>query len=178
MKSTRPAQRLLLVRVLVAVLSATMLLPNAVTATSAPAGALPVNPSAGDRSLYIVVQSTPPLALYQGGLAGLAATNPEARGEVRLDPNSAASQAYLGYLHTNRTSLVAAINTTLGREINVGRTYDFALDGFTANLTAGEAAVVRGVPGVAVVAPNEILHTLTDAGMKRFLEDWDKFKAG
>ena len=23
-----------------------------------------------------------------------------------------------------------------------------------------------------------VKHTLTDAGMKRFLEDWDKFKAG
>jgi hypothetical protein len=127
------------------------------------------------RSMHIVVQSEPALATYQGGIAGLAATNPEARGEVTLDPTSAASTAYLAHLRTSRSALLNQVAAVIGRSVNPKFEYNYALNGFAANLSATEANVVAGLPGVAFVQKSETLHTLTDAGPQWMNADqaWD-----
>lgn len=50
------------------------------------------------RHTHIVVHAEPPLALHQGGVSGLAPTNPEALGDLELDATSPASRAYLAHL--------------------------------------------------------------------------------
>jgi subtilisin family serine protease len=113
---------------------------------------------------YIVVQTAPPLALYSGGIAGLAPTNPAARGEVKLNPTSAASVAYLRHLRNERAALIQTIEASLLHRVNVSQQYSYALNGFAVRLTPAEAARVEALPGVAFVHRNETLHTLTDAG--------------
>ena len=75
---------------------AALLLPGAYAA-SAPAA----------ESTYIVQLAEPPLALYGGGIAGLAPTMPAARGATRLNPSSPESVAYLGHLETRQNAVKA-----------------------------------------------------------------------
>jgi len=54
-----------------------------------------------DGRVRVLVQlSQAPVALYQGGVSGLKATNPATLGVKKLDASSPASQAYATYLKT------------------------------------------------------------------------------
>lgn len=114
--------------------------------------------------LYIVQLTDPPLASYRGGIEGLAPTNPEALGQVKLDPTSEASKAYLAYLEGRHGAVQAAISQALGRSISVSFTYFYAFNGFATALTEQEASVVAGVSGVRDVQKNFTRELLTDAG--------------
>jgi subtilisin family serine protease len=141
----------------------------------------PATPAlANDPSEYVVIQSDAPLALYRGAIIGLAATNPEARGESRLDPSSTDSQAYLAYLSAQRTALVTAMSAVLLRQVSVGFTYSYAIAGFSTTLTPAEAATVATLPGVAAVHRQEMLEPLTDNGPKWMDADdiWDGSATG
>jgi len=178
--STRPAHWVL-TRMLVIAFAIVVALPSGV-ALAGLSPAAPTTPAADAAAtdLYIVVQSTPPLALYRGGIAGLAATNPAARGEARLKPNSTASQAYLQYLGNERSALLSAIGNLLGRQISPKRQYNVALNGFAVQLSATEAGRVAALPGVSSVQRNQNLETLTDAGPAWMNADdiWDGSAVG
>ena len=73
---------------------------------------------------YFVLHQAPSLARYEGGLAGLAATSPEATGAARLDVHAAASVAYLGYLASQHDALIAAMEGAIGRSVEVRYRYD------------------------------------------------------
>ncbi|HEX9437278.1 MAG TPA: S8 family serine peptidase [Candidatus Limnocylindria bacterium] len=115
---------------------------------------------------HVVIGTDAPLALYRGAIVGLDATNPEARGEARLDPTSTASQAYLAYLDAQRTALVAAMTVALARPVSVTFAYSYAIFGLSTTLSPAEAATVAALPGVASVHRQEILEPLTDNGPK------------
>ena len=177
----RPVHRVTRMRLLVVALAVAVCLPTAVSATRViPPDSASSEAQAGARELYVVVQSAPPVALYQGGVAGLAATNPEARGERKLNADSAPSRAYVDFLRTSRAALLRTLSAALGRDVQAADQYNFALNGFSAQLTSTEAATVRATPGVAFVAKNENLHTLTDAGPAWMNADdiWDGSAAG
>ena len=178
--SARPVQWIF-ARLLVVAVALSIALPSGVVlALSAPSDVSPAADQAAQGDLYIVIQSTPPLALYSGGIAGLAATNPEARGERRLRPDSPASVAYMEFLRTERNSLLGAAANLLGHQVTAKREYNVALNGFAASLTAAEAAKVAALPGVASVQRNENLHTLSDAGPAWMNADdiWDGSAVG
>lgn len=113
------------------IMSIVMIVPTVVTAQPMPAvpveqaNALPalgtvvgeVKGATGP-AIYIVQLESAPLALYRGGVAGLQATNPGARGEARLDASTAASQAYLGYLTAQQNEFLGAVAAALGREVS------------------------------------------------------------
>lgn len=113
---------------------------------------------------YVVLMEDAPLALYRGSIIGLDATNPEARGESRLDPSSAASQAYLSYLDAQRTALVTVMAAALARTVTVSFTYSYAIAGLSTTLSPAEAATVATLPNVASVHRQEFLEPLTDNG--------------
>ncbi len=75
--------------------------------------------AAGDT--YIVLHQAQPLALYAGGIDGLAATTPRVRGERRLDVNSADAVAYLGFLDTQHDALITAAEAALRRDLTIRR---------------------------------------------------------
>jgi subtilisin family serine protease len=121
--------------------------------------------AAGDeRSLYIVQLSDPPLAAYEGGLEGLAPTDPEATGEARLDTESAASRAYLRYLAGAHEALLAQVSAALGRDVRARFRYDAVLNGVAITLDPSEAATVAALPGVTRVRRDEERELHTDAG--------------
>ena len=130
----------------------------ATTLASAQAGA------AASTAQYIVQLTDPPLASYRGGIVGLEATNPAARGAVELDVKSAASKAYLDYLATKQANVRSALQLAIGRAVAVPFTYRYAYNGFAAILTEQEAAAARNVSGVAEVEKEFARELQTDAG--------------
>jgi subtilisin family serine protease len=121
-------------------------------------------PSAPDRSLYVVLLDDPPLAAYEGGIAGLAATDPEVTGAARLDADSAASRAYLEYLSAQHDEFLAAGSSAAGRELEARFRYDAVLNGVALELSPTEATAVASLPGVARVVEEFERRLLTDAG--------------
>jgi subtilisin family serine protease len=113
---------------------------------------------------YIVKLADPPVAGYTGGVAGLAATNPAARGEVKLDASSPASRAYAAYLDARRQAVATAARAALGHDLAITFTYRYAYNGFATKLTETEAAALARLPGVADVQPEFTRHLVTDAG--------------
>jgi subtilisin family serine protease len=113
---------------------------------------------------YIVQLSDPPLASYRGGISGLEATNPAARGEVKLDPPSAASRAYLDYLRGRQSSFLTNAQLALGRTLEPQFRYRYAFNGLAVTLTATEAARVADMPGVKDVQREQTYDLLTDVG--------------
>lgn len=144
------------------ILSAVSPVPSTEAAETAPQGS-PATIELGAAE-YAVYMEDAALATYRGAIIGLEATSPEARGEQRLDPSSAASQAYLAYLDAQRSALVSLMSLTLGRSVSVGFTYSYAVAGFSTTLTPAEAATVATLPNVASVHRQEHLETLTDNG--------------
>jgi subtilisin family serine protease len=137
---------------LVAVAAVAALVLSSPSAISAPAS----------EATYIVQLAEPPLALYKGGIAGLAPTMP-APG-TRLNPASAASTAYLAHLTSRQNAFKSAMDAALGRSVTVKFRYSAAYNGMAVQLTPSEAGRVAGLPGVARVQADERRQLLTDAG--------------
>lgn len=138
-----------------------------VLAGLAATAAVAVAPQAGASqplSRFIIELKDPALASYRGGIPGLAATNPAALGQTKLDPTSLASKAYLDYLSQQQASFKGTMTQTFGRAVTVPFSYRYALDGVAAVLTDGEAAIAAGLPGVVSVEKEQALQLQTDVG--------------
>jgi subtilisin family serine protease len=120
--------------------------------------------SSPDRSLHVVLLDGQPLAAYEGGVAGLDATDPEVTGQARLDVDSPASQAYLAYVSSQHDEFLAQAGAALGRRLAASFRYDAVLNGVAVELSASEAAAVAGMPGVERVVADFSRKLLTDAG--------------
>jgi subtilisin family serine protease len=124
---------------------------------SAQAGAQPA-------ARYIVQLSDAPLASYRGGIEGLSPTNPAALGQVKLDPTSPASVAYLAYLAKQQADFLASAEQTLGHPLEAIFQYRYALNGVAVPLTETEAEKVATMPGVERLEREHMYELLTDAG--------------
>jgi len=116
------------------------------------------------RARYVILLQDAPIALYEGGIPGLAATTPAVTGARKLDPDSPASQAYESYLTQQQADFQQVLEKRLGRSIPFELVYHWALNGVAVQLTPDEAAIVRQLPGVRAVAPDRILELQTDHG--------------
>jgi len=117
-----------------------------------------------ERAVHVVVLDESPLAVYRGGIGGLAATDPAVTGAPRLDPDAPASRAYRDFLSSRQDAVLAAAAATLGRPVEPLFRYDAALNGFAVRLSPAEAALVEDVPGVSRVVKEFHRELLTDAG--------------
>jgi subtilisin family serine protease len=102
--------------------------------------------------LYLVQTDGSPVASYDGGVTGLAATRPTAG--AKLDANTPAAKAYRGHLTEEHNSALsrARISTT-SRTADYGVTFN----GFAARLTSTEANRLTHTKGVTRVWENEII---------------------
>ncbi|MGH3520781.1 MAG: S8 family serine peptidase, partial [Haloechinothrix sp.] len=116
------------------------------------------------KATYLVRLADAPLAGYRGGVSGLAPTSPAARGEASLDPASAASKAYLGYLEDRHDSVRRAAAVAIGRAVTAQLRYLHAYNGMAISLTEAEASAVERLPGVASVSKEYNREVTTDAG--------------
>lgn len=151
---------------------AVVLFVSLIMLIAGPAAARPLDGGNQER-IYIVELSDPPLATYDGralsspledGRAALTATNPEARGEARLDPDAAASKAYLEYLDGRHQALLHEASVTLSRQLRANRHYRYATNGMALHLSPDEAGALRALPMVKSVHADRVHKLHTDAG--------------
>lgn len=154
----RSGQTTLVLMVVVALLlsAAAIVLPATAPAVSA------VEESPSGR--YVVLLTDAPLAAYQGGVAGLAPTDPTVTGARRLDAESAASRAYLAHLEARQAATLGAIGTALGRPVEAIFTYETVLAGFALELSVAEANTVASLAGIQAVVADVELQLVTDNG--------------
>ncbi|MFQ4150027.1 S8 family peptidase [Arthrobacter sp. LAPM80] len=95
---------------------------------------------------YIVVLAEQPIAMYDGGTAGLARTRPQAG--QKLDATRPEVKKYKAHLENRQASVAKTEN------VKVKRTFTAALNGFSADLSAGQALALAKDPGVLMVAPD------------------------
>ncbi|MGI5520549.1 S8 family serine peptidase [Micromonospora sp. CA-259024] len=101
--------------------------------------------------MYIVELAEEPLTAYAGGVSGLTRTRPEAGS--RLDVTSAPSKAYRGHLDAQRNAVAAAAG------VQVKSVYTTAFNGFSAQLTAQQAAALKADKRVRAVTASRALGT-------------------
>ncbi len=101
------------------------------------------------------------LLAYEGGLSGMAPTSPKAAGTRKLDVHSPASVAYGQYLQIQRNAHVSAIESVLGKPLDVTHDYAITMNAVAANITAADAALIVALPGVASVKPAGEEHLAT-----------------
>ncbi|PSL03147.1 putative repeat protein (TIGR01451 family) [Haloactinopolyspora alba] len=114
--------------------------------------------------LYLVRLKEPAVPSYDGGIDGIPATAPEARGTQRLDADADAPRQYREHLRQEQAELVTAIGDETGRSPDVRHTYTDAMNGIAVELTRDEARAVAELPGVAAVQVDEQRELQTDHG--------------
>ena len=116
-------------------------------ATVGPATAAPATAD-GTTATYLVQLSDAPAASYAGGLAGYAATRPAAG--AKLDAAAPAVAAYRGYLRQRQDGVLRQAGSAR-------KLYDYsvAFNGFSARMTAADAAKLAGTAGVLAVTKDE-----------------------
>lgn len=112
---------------------------------------------ADDLAPYVVIMDDAPVVAYEGDVPGLAATKPGKGNKV--NPNSAAVQNYQKHLDKQRANARSGAGVDESQVVN---TFDFALTGFTALLTPGEAEKLRTQKGVVTVVRDELRQIHTD----------------
>ena len=129
-------------------LAASSLVPGAYAAPGADDGASTFQQATDfDGGSYIVMLKDQPLAAYDGETAGYPATQP-AKGE-KLDVDSKAAQDYEAYLEGKQQEVAAA------EGIDPDASFTTAINAFTADLSADQAAELAKNPAIYALAPNE-----------------------
>lgn len=123
---------------------------------------LTMSAQAAERRPYVVQLADKPIASYDGGVNGMAATQP--RPGQRLNLNSASVQLYSGYLAQKKAAVRAAIgNAPLVHD------YKVVLNGFSAMLTDTEVRALMGRSDVLAVTP-DVPRELTTVSTRDFLK--------
>lgn len=115
-------------------------------------------------NLMIVYFEEPGLLHYAGDKAGLEATSPRARGEVKLDAKSPASQAYLRHLDQRQSHYLSRMSSVLGRDIEPVFEYRAAVTGIAVPMSLAEGKLIEEIPGVEIVFPDRVAPLDTDRG--------------
>ncbi len=100
-------------------------------------------------NLYIVRMADKPVVAYDGGIAGYAATKPK-KG-AKIDPRDNKVARYASYLGGKHDAAVASVG---GRKVYG---YQYAFNGFAAELTEAQAGRMASLPGVLAVERDELL---------------------
>ena len=107
----------------------------------------PKSKGASQNRLYIVQMSEAPVVAYEGDIAGLKATAPK-KGQ-KIDPNSPQVIDYAAYLDKRHADLATKAG---GRKVY---DYRYSFNGFSAELSAQQAAALARMPGVVAVTKDE-----------------------
>jgi uncharacterized repeat protein (TIGR01451 family) len=102
-----------------------------------------------------------PVASYRGGVKGLAATHPNARGKRSLELKSRAVTAYRTYLKGKRDEFAQDLKRAVPGAV-ITHSWDIVVNGVSAVVPKGEMADVAALPGVAAVYPDLLLQLDTD----------------
>ena len=124
--------------------------------------ALTVSAQQASRSPYLIQLIDAPVAAYEGGVAGLAATKPAAG--QRLEMASARVQAYAAYLNNKVSAAAAKVPSA-----PVYYRYGVVVNGFAAMLTPNELNALRLDPAVKAITADEAMALDTSYTTSQFL---------
>jgi uncharacterized repeat protein (TIGR01451 family) len=85
-------------------------------------------------------------------------------GALQFDSKQITSQDYLQQLADKRDGVLAAAEAKLGRSLEVTHVYDVILNGAAVKMSAEEAAILAGMPGIRKIMLSETQTLNTDAG--------------
>jgi len=133
--------------------------------------------------IYIIQLNEQAVANYDGGIAGLKATNPQrnysqllqtAEAENRLNLKKPEVQAYSSYLQTRQDTFLRAAQAVVTSVQPLAR-YKYAFNGMAVLVTPDEAQRLSTLPGVARVERDQLHQLHTDVGPKFIGADkvWD-----
>src|SRR5699024_2680794 len=143
----------------------------AVTPTAAAAAApatVAATPTSGstlgvsETGRWIVQLEDPSLATYDGGIAGLTGTAPQATGADQLDVSTQASLAYADHLQRAQSQFAQRASQELGRDVSITRSYQAVLNAVVIEAEQAEATELAQLPGVKQVYPDEFRELTTD----------------
>jgi minor extracellular serine protease Vpr len=118
-----------------------------------------------DGRLRVIVElNDPPLALYEGGLRGLAATSRQATGTPKLDINSPAAQAYIRHLKGAQDAAISTIQS-LAPSASTNYRYQLTMNGFGLEIAEADLPALLKAPGVKAVYPDEMQHVEMEASL-------------
>ena len=119
--------------------------------------------AAGDApQTYLIRLADEAVPSYDGGVPGLSPSAPPA-GE-QLDPASAPVADYRQHLVEEQVAFVERMERTVGHDVEVPFTYQYAVNGLAAVLTSDEAREVALDPAVLSIVPDQERQLHTDAG--------------
>ncbi len=123
---------------------------------------------------FIVLLEEPSLASLEGEVSGFGTI--ERTDEGKLELESPAAKSYLRFLKVEQDNFINQAESTLGRKIEIGFRYDVILNGFSAKMSAEEAAQLLTLPGVRGVYPDEVWQVNTDVSPEFLGADtlWDE----
>ncbi|MDN5763965.1 MAG: S8 family peptidase, partial [Microlunatus sp.] len=114
---------------------------------------VPVPSVASTPGRYIVTLATAPIAAYDGGVSGIAATRPSAG--RRVDVTSSNAKRYRAYLRKQQDKVAARVGAKPRSRFEIG------LTAFTATMTGQQAKTLANTPGVLSVT-KDTLRKATD----------------
>ncbi len=118
-----------------------------------------------DGRIRVIVQlEEPPLALYEGRIAGLKATRPALAGARKLDVKSAASRAYRTYLAKRQAAFTDVVTAAVSR-VTVQQRYDVVFNGLSMVIDRDEAELIARLPGVKKIYPDKMYYATMDASL-------------
>ena len=130
-------------------------------AVAAPVGPGPIGTVAFTPGRYIVTLADPSVATYDGGISGFAPTQPD-EGK-QLNPRRGAVQDYSDYLQQKQADVAEAL------DISIDYSYTMAINAFSADLTAAQAAKLVANRDVATITPDELKHVTAAVPSTDFL---------
>lgn len=86
------------------------------------------------------------------------------KSSAQLDISSSESQGYLDLLAKQRNSVMASVESTLGRNVNIKHVYDVILNGVSVEMSLEEAQQLAKVPGIRQILAVSLEQPDTDAG--------------
>ena len=110
------------------------------------------------------------LSSYLGNISGYAATSPQVT-KHKLNPDSAASKKYLGYVRGMENTFTSALRSAVPGA-KVGQRYEGVYGGLAVRLPADQIAKLLALPGVAAVQADKLNHidaTPVDDGDASFI---------
>ncbi len=118
----------------------------------------PVLAAEADARPYVVVMAQEPIAAYDGGVSGLAAT--KVTPGRKVDPGSAAVGRYRAYLRREHN---ASLRQGGARMTSKLHDYSYALNGYAALLTPSQAEAIGAQKDVVRVMRDQMRHAHTDS---------------
>jgi len=131
----------------------------------------PMSAAEASRSIYIVNLVDPPAVRFDSAdqvprskALGLTPTSRQATGRRKFDAEAPAAKRYAAYLHGRQDAVLASAAERFKRPLLARHRYEWIANGFAIELSAAEAALMAGLPGVAGVQADVRQKMHTDAG--------------